>query len=68
MRKGYLEDVIRDVRYGDAYQCHLGDVNEKSYRAKVSQINKKDGYKHYSVAVNKALGIFCIINNGDKKR
>lgn len=66
MKKGYLENIIRDVKSGDTYQCHLDDVNENSFRAKVSQINRIDGYKHYSVAVNKALKLFCIINNGDR--
>lgn len=65
MGKGYLEDIIRSVRPGKMLQMQLSGVNEKSYRAKVSQINRKDGFKHYSIAVNSAVDVFFIKNNGD---
>ena len=67
MKKGYLEDIIRAVKVGDTFQRYIGGVNEHSYRTVVSRINKKDGYKHYSVAVNRAVGVFFIINNGELK-
>ena len=67
MKKGYLEDIIRAAKVGDTFQRYIGDVNEHSYRTVVSRINKKDGYKHYSVAVNRAVGVFFIINNGELK-
>ena len=65
MKKGYLEDIIRSVRPGKLLQMQLSGVNEKSYRAKVSQINRRDGYKHYSIAINSAADVFFIKNNGD---
>lgn len=65
MRKGYLEDIIRSVKHGKMLQMQLSGVNEKSYRSKVAQINRKDGYKHYSIAINSAADVFFIKNNGD---
>lgn len=67
MARGFLEDIIRSVREGDIYQKPLADVNEKSYRAKVSQLNRKDGYQHYSIAVSRSMGMFFIKNNGGCK-
>lgn len=66
MRKGYLEDIIRSVPCGDMLQKPLDGVNVDSYRSKVAQINRKDGYQHYSISESKSLKIFCIKNNGDK--
>lgn len=66
MRKGYLEDIIRSVPCGDMMQKPLDEVNVDSYRSKVAQINRKDGYQHYSISESKSLNIFCIKNNGDK--
>lgn len=66
MAKGYMENVIRGVPDGDMHQMSLSDVNEASYRAKVSQLNRKDGYKHYSVFASRTMNVMCIKNNGDK--
>lgn len=65
MKNGYLEDIIRSVKSGKLLQMQLSGVNEKSYRSKVAQINKRDGYKHYSIAINSAADVFFIKNNGD---
>ena len=60
-----MEKEIRSVKDKKTYP--LDGVNVSSWRSKVSQLNKEDGYVHYSVAVNTALGIFGIINNGGKQ-
>lgn len=65
-KKGYMEAVIRSVKDGDTLTFSLSDVNASSWRSKAGLLNAKDGYLHYSVAVNTALNVLGILNNGDK--
>lgn len=63
-KNAFLEERIRGVREGDCLQMPLSQVNEKSYRSKVAQLNKADGYQHYSIAVSESMNILGVINNG----
>lgn len=66
MQKSYLEQIIRSVKAGETMQRTLDGVNVSSYRAKVAQINRKDGFQHYSIIEKKSLNIFGIRNNASK--
>lgn len=65
-RTGFMEETIRSVKEGDTLTFPLSEVNQPSWRAKVGLINNKDGYRHYSVAVNTKMDILGIVNNGDR--
>lgn len=65
-KAGQMEAVIRSVGEGETMTFSLANANAASWRAKVAYLNQKDGYRHYSVALNSALGIIGIVNNGDK--
>lgn len=65
-QKGYMEEVIRSVAVGDTLTFPLEEVNSASWRAKAGLVNAKDGWLHYSITVNTAMGVMGIINHGDK--
>lgn len=64
---GYMENLIRGIPVGQKLTMSLDGQNVDSWRAKVGQINTRDGYTHYSVAVSTPLNIMGIINNGDSE-
>lgn len=61
-----MTSVIRSVAEGKPKTFPLTGANVASWRAKAGRLNQCDGYRHYSVAVNTALGIIGIVNNGEK--
>lgn len=64
---GLMEKFIRGVPNNGKKTMPLDGEIVASWRAKVSQINKADGYTHYSVAVSAPLNILGIVNNGDRQ-
>lgn len=65
-RVGYIVEYVRSVGEGDTMTFALDSVNPPVFRAVCSRLNKMDGYRHYSVAVNSTMGIMGIVNNGNK--
>lgn len=61
-----MEKIIRGIPRGGRVTFPLTAQNVASWRARVSQINKVDGYTHYSVAVSTPLNILGVINNDDR--
>lgn len=60
---GYMIQVMQTLKSGEYRQFQLSDVNVQSWRTVASRVNKKEGYKKYSVTVNSALGIMAVKHN-----
>lgn len=60
---GYMATVMNTLKMGEYHQYKLSDVNVQSWRTVASRINKKEGYKKYSITVNSALGIMAVKHN-----
>jgi len=60
---GYMQQVMQTLKAGEHRRFELADVNVQSWRTVASRVNKKVGYKKYSVTVNSALGIMAVKHN-----
>ena len=60
---GYKASVMKTLKTGEYRQYKLYEVNVQSWRTVASRINKKEGYKKYSITVNSALGIMAVKHN-----
>ena len=60
---GYMASVMATLKQGEYRQFPLADVNVQSWRTVASRINKREGYKKYSVTVNSAMGIMAVKHN-----
>lgn len=61
------EVFIRGIPSKSKKTMPLEGENVASWRTLVGQINKADGYTHYSVAISTPLNVLGIINNGDRE-
>lgn len=61
---GYYDKVLDTLHDGERMYYKLDRVNEKSWRVCVSRRNRKDGWKHYQVTVNRLLNLLVVRCNG----
>lgn len=57
---GYMESVMQTLKSGETRQFNLSSVNVSSWRTVASRVNKKSGYKKYSIIKSGRLGIMVI--------
>lgn len=57
---GYMANVMQTLRVGEYRQFELSAVNVCSWRTVASRINRREGYRKYSVTVNSKLGIMAV--------
>ena len=60
---GYMESVMRTLKVGEMREFRLSDVNVSSWRTVASRINRKAGFKKFSVIESSALGIMAVKHN-----
>ena len=58
---GYMASVMRTLKEGEYRQFDLSQVNVFSWRTVASRINRREGYRKYSV--NSKLGIMAVKHN-----
>lgn len=61
---GYYDRLLNTLHIGDVLYFKLDHVNEKSWRVCASRRNRKDGWKHYQVTVNRFLNMLVVRCNG----
>ena len=64
---GYVKSVLKTLRPSEHRKFAIDDVNVQSWRSIVSKVNRKIGYKKYSVTVNRPLGFMAVKNNDNFK-
>ena len=62
-KDGYMASVMDTLKSGESRQFDLASVNVDSWRTVASRVNKKAGYKKYSVIKSGRLGIMVIKHN-----
>ena len=55
--------IIRNLKPGDAVTLVLSNESYAAWRQRVLEINKEDGWRHYSVFKNKKLDMLAIVEN-----
>ena len=60
---GYMANVMATLKPNEYRQFELDKVNVFSWRTVASRINRKAGYKKYSVTVNSKLNIMAVKHN-----
>lgn len=65
---GYVKSVLKTLRPSEHRKFAIDDVNVQSWRSIVSKVNRKIGYKKYSVTVNRPLGFMAVKNNDEEKK
>ena len=61
--EGYMESVMMKLRSNTSKQFPLSEVNVSSWRTIASRMNKRAGYKKFSVIKSGRLGIMVIKHN-----
>ena len=60
---GYMESVMNTLKAGEYRSFPLADVNIHSWRTVASRVNKKAGYKKFSIVESSTLGIMAVKHN-----
>lgn len=71
MGKKTIREVIKEVPYGEPQSIPLSEIEIEGYRAEAARLNKESrdsgetdiGNPHYSISVNKRVGLLYVINN-----
>lgn len=58
-----MNQVMDTLKPGEYREFKLADVNVSSWRTVASRVNRKVGYKRYSVTVSSTLGIMAVKHN-----
>lgn len=61
---GYYDKVFDTLHEGEVRNFRLDCVNEKSWRACAARRNRRDGYLHFQVSVNRMVNLLAVKCNG----
>ena len=60
---GYMESVMQTLKSGETREFRLSSVNVNSWRTVASRVNKRAGYRKYSIIKSGKLGIMVVKHN-----